>query len=50
MKFYCEEIEEVLKETGSSKGGLGSSEAAKRLEENGKNKLAEAKNILSANI
>ncbi|MBQ8633100.1 MAG: HAD-IC family P-type ATPase, partial [Lachnospiraceae bacterium] len=43
MKFYCEEIEKVLSETKSSKEGLTSSEAAKRLEENGKNKLAEAK-------
>ena len=43
MKFYCEEIEKVLIETKSSKEGLSSSEAAKRLEENGKNKLAEAK-------
>ena len=43
MKFYCEEIEKVLMETKSSKEGLSSSEASKRLEENGKNKLAEAK-------
>jgi len=43
LKFYCEEIEKVLIGTKSSKGGLSSSEAAKRLEENGKNKLAEAK-------
>ena len=43
MKFYCEEVEKVLSETKSSKEGLTSSEAAKRLGENGKNKLAEAK-------
>ena len=43
MKFYCEEIEQVLNETKSSRTGLTSSEAATRLEENGKNKLAESK-------
>ena len=43
MKFYCEEIEKVLMETRTSEKGLSSSEAEKRLAENGKNKLAEAK-------
>jgi len=43
LKFYCEEIEKVLSETKSSKEGLTSAEAEKRLAENGKNKLAEAK-------
>ncbi len=43
MKFYCEKIEKVLSETKSSVKGLTSAEAEKRLAENGKNKLAEAK-------
>jgi len=43
LKFYCEDIAEVLSATKSSKTGLSSSEAATRLETNGKNKLAEAK-------
>ncbi|MBO5353644.1 MAG: cation-translocating P-type ATPase [Lachnospiraceae bacterium] len=43
LKFYCEEIEKVLMETRTSEKGLSSSEAEKRLAENGKNKLAEAK-------
>ena len=43
MKFYCEEKESVLTELNSTKDGLSSAEAAKRLEENGKNKLAAAK-------
>ena len=43
MKFYCEDIEKVLQETGSVQEGLTSAEAAKRLETNGKNKLAEGK-------
>jgi len=43
MKYYCSEIDEVLVETRSSRGGLSSAEAEKRLEENGKNKLAEGK-------
>ncbi|MGN1095056.1 MAG: cation-translocating P-type ATPase, partial [Eubacteriales bacterium] len=43
MKFYCQDIETALKETKSSRGGLSSDEAQKRLSENGKNKLAEAK-------
>ena len=43
MKFYCEDKETVLHELNSSADGLTSAEAAKRLEENGKNKLAEGK-------
>ena len=43
MKFYCEDKETVLHELNSGTDGLSSAEAAKRLEENGKNKLAEGK-------
>ncbi len=43
MKFYTETSEEVLKSVNSSGTGLSSAEAEKRLEENGKNKLKEAK-------
>ena len=43
MKFYCEDHEKVLSELNSSREGLTSAEAAKRLEANGKNKLAAAK-------
>ncbi len=43
MKFYCEDGAKVLESLESSKEGLSSSEAARRLEENGKNKLAAAK-------
>ncbi len=43
MKFYCESVEKVLEHTSSTKEGLTSEEAAKRLEQNGKNKLAEGK-------
>ncbi len=43
MKFYCESEQKVLNAVESSKEGLSSSEAAKRLEANGKNKLAAAK-------
>lgn len=41
MKHYLESAEAVLKEVNSSENGLSSAEAAKRLEQNGKNKLAE---------
>ena len=41
-KYYLLETEEVLKEVDSSKEGLSSAEAAKRLQLNGKNKLEEA--------
>ncbi len=43
MKFYTESMEEALQATGSSAEGLSSAEAEKRLAENGKNKLKEAK-------
>ena len=43
MKFYCEDREAVLGEVQSTSEGLSSSEAARRLEANGKNKLAAAK-------
>ncbi|NLH01978.1 MAG: calcium-translocating P-type ATPase, PMCA-type [Clostridiales bacterium] len=43
MKYYCSEIKDVLVETKSSREGLSSAEAEKRLAENGKNKLAEGK-------
>ena len=43
LKFYCEEIDSVLQQTSSTREGLTSAEAQKRLEKNGKNKLAEPK-------
>lgn len=43
MKFYLESVEKVLEHTGSRENGLSDAEAAKRLETNGKNKLAEGK-------
>ncbi len=43
MKFYCEDADAVLNEVQGSKDGLSAEEAAKRLEANGKNKLAAAK-------
>ena len=43
MKFYCEDQEKVLSELQSTREGLSSAEAARRLEANGKNKLAAAK-------
>ena len=43
MKEYLRQFTEVLEENKTSLDGLDSSEAAKRLEENGKNKLAEGK-------
>jgi len=43
MKHYCNDIGAVLDEVGSSREGLDAAEAKRRLEENGKNKLAEAK-------
>ena len=42
MKFYCEEKETVLAEMGSAPEGLRAAEAQRRLEENGRNKLAAA--------
>ena len=43
MKFYCKSEEEVLKSLGASINGLDQSEAEKRLEANGKNRLESAK-------
>ena len=43
MKEYLSSTEEVLKEVASTSNGISSEEANKRLEENGKNKLEEAK-------
>ena len=43
MRYYCEEGERVLSEVGSTREGLTSAEAARRLEQNGKNALAAAK-------
>lgn len=43
MKFYCEEAVRVLEEMESTAEGLSSETAARRLAENGKNKLAEGK-------
>lgn len=43
MKYYLHEANEVFAEVKSSEAGLTSAEAERRLETNGKNKLAEAK-------
>ncbi len=43
MSFYLRDKDEVLKEVGASVDGLQASEAALRLEKNGKNKLIEGK-------
>jgi Ca2+-transporting ATPase len=43
LKHYLEDAGKVLESTKSSVGGLSSDEAAKRLAENGPNKLAEEK-------
>lgn len=43
MKEYLHSVDEVLDEYRSAKQGLTAAEAAKRLEQNGKNKLAEGK-------
>ena len=43
MKHYCEDVDLVLREVGSTEDGLSPEEAARRLEQNGKNKLAEGK-------
>ncbi len=45
MKFYLEDKAAVFGELGSGDEGLNTQEAAKRLEENGKNKLAEGKKV-----
>ena len=43
MKYYLEDVREVFKRTESSENGLSQSEAERRLEKYGKNKLAQAK-------
>ena len=43
MKHYLHEVNDVFVEVKSSEAGLTTAEAEKRLQENGKNKLAEAK-------
>ncbi len=43
MKHYLHSTDEVFEHVSSSASGLSEGEAAKRLEENGKNKLREAK-------
>ncbi len=45
MKHYLHEVNEVFDEVKSSENGLTSAEAEKRLQENGKNKLAEGKKV-----
>ncbi len=45
MKHYLHEVNDVFAEVKSSAEGLTSAEAEKRLQENGKNKLAEAKKV-----
>lgn len=45
MKEYLKQIDEVLSENNTSNSGLSDSEAAQRLEKNGKNKLAEGKKV-----
>ena len=39
MKFYLEQVDSVFAHVKSSENGLSASEAEKRLNENGKNKL-----------
>ena len=41
MNYYLKSVEDTLKEVDSTTEGLSSAEAARRLEANGKNKLAE---------
>ena len=45
MKHYLTDKEEVLSSLETSENGLSSEEAAKRLERDGKNKLAEGKKV-----
>ena len=45
MKHYLHEVADVFAEVKSTEQGLTSAEAEKRLEANGKNKLAEAKKV-----
>lgn len=48
MKEYLQSSDEVLSAQKTSKDGLSTSEAKKRLETYGKNKLKEAKKSLSS--
>ena len=43
MKYYCEGVEQVFTDLGSLESGLSREEAARRLEQNGKNRLEEVK-------
>ena len=45
MKHYLHEVDEVFEAVNSTPEGLSSAEAEKRLAQNGKNKLAEAKKV-----
>ena len=45
MKHYLHSVDEVFEAVNSSAEGISSAEAEKRLAENGKNKLAEAKKV-----
>ena len=45
MKHYLMSVSDVFEKTQSSEAGLTTAEAEKRLQENGKNKLAEAKKV-----
>lgn len=45
MKFYLQSTKEAFENVKSCENGISESEAAKRLEENGKNKLKEAKKV-----
>ena len=42
MRYYCEETETTLNELSTTAEGLSAEEAARRLEANGKNRLADA--------
>ena len=42
MRYYCEETEAALSELSTTAEGLSAEEAARRLETNGKNRLADA--------
>lgn len=43
MKYYLEDVREVFKRTESSENGLSQSEAERRLEKYGKNKIGTGK-------
>ena len=45
MKYYLQSAQEAFAAVKSTENGLSDSEAAKRLEANGKNKLKEAKKV-----